>query len=172
MDAIEHLAETAWKAPSNYSGFSPDGDYVILSKGRDSTLLEQCNWDVACDSLHAVYYEKGNGGIESRPMVYHWQARHWAIGWMEYLCVRSDAPESTLTTAGELVCALAEYPVLDDTLYSKLEFEAVLDYWSRCNLWDKVEYLQRAELSIFAARRDDFPRDPSGVLFAILREGL
>lgn len=53
MDAIEYLPERAWKHPECYGGFSPDGDYLILSRHRDSDILSESNWAVACDACVA-----------------------------------------------------------------------------------------------------------------------
>jgi len=172
MNATEHLAEHVWKHPPHYGGFSPDGDYVILSRHRDSDLLSRVNWDVACESLKAEAYDDGARGFATRPNVYHWRAGHWGVGWIEYLCVRADAPESVLTEAGEIVCALADYPILDESRHSEAEWEAMCDYWEHASVADRVDYLQRAGLCIFAARRDVLPEDFTGSLHERLREGL
>lgn len=172
MNPIEHLAEYVWKHPNSYSGFSPDGDYVILSRRRDSCLIDRVNWDIARESLKAEAYDGGAECFATRPNVYHWRASHWAVGWIEYLCVRSDAPGETLTEAGKIVCSLADYPILDDSRYSDAELEAVCTYWEQCSTRDRVNYLQKAGISIFAARRAELPSDPNGALFETLRDGL
>lgn len=172
MNASEHLAENAWKHPDSYGGFSPDGDFVVLSQHRDSELLDRVNWEVACESLKAQAYDSGSGGFETRPVVYHWRAGHWAVGWIEYLMVRADAPDDMQEKAGEILCAIAEYPILDESRYSEREWNAVQEYWASCSVRDRVDYLRDADLSIFAARRDYTPEDPSGLLFETLRTGL
>jgi hypothetical protein len=174
MHAIEHLTsgEFTWKHPDSYGGFSPDGDYLILSRHRDSELLDRVNWEVACESLKAEAYDGGARHFADRPNAYHWRAGHWAVGWIEYLCVRADAPESVLTEAGEIVCALADYSILSDDRYSEAEFEAVCDYWANLGTDDRVQYLQSAGLCIFAARRDTLPDDPTGALRERLTVGL
>jgi hypothetical protein len=170
MNAIEHLEHLVWKRPDSYGGFSPDGDYCVLSRTRDSLLLDESNWDAACNSLCAEAYDEGQCGFIDRPNVYHWRAGHWACGWVEYLMVRADAPESIREEAGEIVCSLADYPILNESDYSDREFNAVCNYWEHCSVSDRVDYLQRAGLSIFAARRDTLPED-CGRLFDTLREG-
>jgi hypothetical protein len=176
MRAAEHLAECVWKHPDNYGGFSPEGDYVVLTRHRDSELLDRVNWDVACESLKAEAYdgERAPRGCQflNRPNVYHWRAGHWAAGWVEYLMVRADAPADVLEEAGEIVCALAEYPILDESRHSEAEWNAVCEYWEGCSVADRVYELQRAGLCIFAARRDTLPEDPSGALFQQLAQGL
>lgn len=175
MHAIEHLTsgEFTWKHPECYGGFSPDGDYLILSRHRDSELLDRVNWDVACESLKAEAYDGGADEFASRPVAYHWRAGHWAVGWIEYLCVRADAPADVLTAAGEIVCSLADYPILSDDRYSDAQFEAVCDWWEKMSVADRVCELQRAGRCIFAARRDTLPEDSfEGGLYERLSQGL
>lgn len=172
MDAIEHLEMQAWSRPAYYGGFSPDGDYHVLSRSRDSRLIERVNWEVACEDLDAEPFDEGSKGFHARPIVYHWRAGHWACGWVEYLCVRADAPDDIKKRAGEIVCTLADYPILDDDRYSEAEHSAVCEYWERISVSERVSWLQDAGLCVFAARRDELPEDPDGALFELLREGL
>lgn len=164
MNAIEHLESVAWKHPDSYGGFSPDGDYLIVSRTRDGDILSESNWAVACESLKAEAYDGGREHFHERPNAYHWRAGHWACGWIEYLCVRHDAPNSVLQEAGEIVCSLASYPVLSDDDFSEREWNAACDLWERSSVADRVHYLQRAGLCVFAARRDTLPDDPTGAL--------
>jgi hypothetical protein len=172
VNAIEHLETTAWKTPTCYGGFSPVGDYVVLTQHRDSELLERVNWEVACESLKAEAYDDGEHDFASRPNSYHWRAGHWAVGWVEYLCVRQDAPDAVKTEAGEIVCALADYPILAEDKFSEREHAAVCTYWEGLDVSDRVRELQDAGLCIFAARRDCLPEDPNGMLYESLRVGL
>jgi hypothetical protein len=163
MDAIEHLAETAWKTPDYYGGFNPVGDYVIVSRHRDSDLNAESNWEVACRDLQAVDHDSGE--FDSRPPVYTFRAGHWAVGWVEYLLVRPDAPEETLVKAGEIICALADYPILDESDLSEREWEAATESWRNFSVRDRAELIKRVgNCSIFAARRDTIPQEDDGEL--------
>ncbi len=172
MEAAEHL--TAWTRPSSYGGFSPDGDYCVLTRNRDSELLGNVNFDVAVESLKAQAMDHGtsNDIPADRPPAYTWIARHFAVGWVEYLMVRQDAAPDLLTTAGEIVCSLADYPILDESRYSDAQHNAVCEYWAQCSLRERAEYLREAELSLFAARREELPQDDNGRLFERLSNGL
>lgn len=174
MNAIEHLEEKVWKTPESYGGFDPVGDYCVLSKHRDSELLDRVNWDIAVETLKAEPMDHGRCGDipADRPNVYTWQASHWAVGWVEYMMVRADAPDDIKTAAGEMICSLAEYPMLDERRYSDAQFEAVGDYWAQCSVSDRVDYLRDAGLSIFAARRDYLPDNDSGSLYERLSTGI
>lgn len=172
MHAIEHLQEYVWKKSECYGGFSPDGDYVVMSRNRDSQLLTRVNWDVACESLKAQPYDGGAKHFFRRPTVYHWRAGHWAVGWIEYLCVRADAADDVKTEASEIVCSLADYSILDEDRYCAAKWDAVCEYWEQCSVGERVDYLRDSGISIFAARRDTLPEDPNGYLFEALSHGL
>lgn len=179
MNPIEHLAETAWRHPKNYGGFSPDGDYVIATQHRDSDALARSNWSVLAADLGAEAYtyiranhwSDDSTDYEDRPTVYHWRASHWAVGWVEYLMVRADAPEDVLTNAGEWLSALADYPVADDDHFSELEFTEACAYWANCSVADRLDAIKRSDcrgVSRFAARRDSIPSDDNGALLHYL----
>jgi len=174
MTPIEHLADTAWQTPDSYAGFSPVGDYCILSRHRDSETVSESNWRVALSSFDAQPWDNGHDGFEDRPMVYTWLASHCLVGWVEYLMVRADADEDTLTRAGEIVCALSDYPVLSDDDLSELETERCDEAWSNLDLRGRLEVItypdgSRASydgkpISIFAIRHDYPPSDDQGYI--------
>lgn len=173
MDAIEHLQDYTWKHPSDYGGFSPDGDYCIMSRNRDSDILIESNWAAACRQLGAEPYDNGRSGGDAdsfpdRPNVYHWRAGHWACGWVEYLMVRHDASESVLQEAGEIVCSIADYPILDESDFSERECNAAAEYWQQMSLRERVELMRDCGESIFAARRDWFPDSTGRVQESLL----
>lgn len=164
MEAIEHLQETVWQHPDNYGGHSPEGHYCIASQTRDSDRVTRSNYRtilaelVSLDELH---------NVEDEPSVYDFRAGHWACGWIEYIIVRNDAPQIILEAAGEFICAIADYPVYDDSDYSALEHEEVVEYWRSMNIRDRAAFIRdtKCGVSMFAARRDELPADDSGVLF-------
>ena len=170
MDAIEHLNETVWKRPGDYGGYSPDGDYCILAKTRDSDALARSNWRCILNTLNAAAYDGGADYHDDRPIAYHWRAGHWGVGWIEYLMIRADAPDAIKQTAGEIICALESYPVYDEQDFSELEYSEACEYWERCSVKDRLDYIQRADngISIFAARRAELPSDDNGSLMELL----
>jgi hypothetical protein len=172
MDAIEHLETTAWKHPRDYGGFSPDGDYCILSKHRESDALTRSNWDCISAELNAEPYDGGADDFSNRPITYHWRAGHWAVGWVEYLMLRADAPDAIKQTAGEIICALSDYPVYDEDHYSELEYTETAEYWEHMRVRDRFDAIKQSAstVSIFAARHATLPADDSGALFEYLRQ--
>ncbi len=169
MNASNHLEQ--WKHPRDYGGFSPDGDYLLLARTRDSSTLDRSNWECICKALNAEAYDDGDDGFDARPAVYHWRAGHWACGWVEYLMIRADAPQAMLDEAGEIFCALADYPVYDEDHFSELEYTEAAEYWERMSVRDRYEAIKNHGdgISIFAARHGYLPQDESGSLFDYLR---
>jgi hypothetical protein len=57
---------------------------------------------------------------------------------------------------------------MSDEHFSELEYTEAADYWARMRVRDRVEYCERAGISIFAARRDYLPPDNTGALLELL----
>lgn len=160
MNAIEFLPEYAWKHPRDYAGFSPDGDYVLATRsGNQRTILEESNWYsmIAGLNVPAEPYDCRETDWTSRPILYTWTASHWAVGYVEYLMLRADAPEELQENAAELLCALADYPILDESDYSDRQWKAMCEYWERDSVRGRMEFCREAGVSLFAARRADVP---------------
>lgn len=150
---------TAFDSAANYAGADLSDFFVApVSITRDSKLLERSNWEVVTADLekHSAHDETGSTSMG-----------HWACGWYEiFLIHKDDAP--ALQAADEWMCALESYPVANESHYSELEWNAVAEYWERCSLRERMDELERAGLSVFAARRDVLPEDPQGSLFCNL----
>lgn len=192
MHALDHLDEMKWEQPDSYGGFSPVGDYLVVTRTRDSSCRENSNYEVAFKCLRTVaepfgeppegerehiYYGWGGEGNDNQ-WVYDFRASHWACGWVEYLLVRADAPDEILAEAAEIFTSLKEYPVLDECDVSDRETEAAMNYWKglplrwRLDEWKSTyEHMGNPDTSYFVIRHDDAPmRDDN--LFDRLREGL
>lgn len=168
-----------WETPGDYGGFDPVGHYGVIGQNRDSDALARSNWQVACQWLAEAAgidavpeLEGGFGGDPNdAPPVYTWRAGHWAVGWVEYLMVRPDASEAVLEAAQAIKDSLSDYPVLDDEHYSNLEYAERCDYWAGMSVRHRAEVIKEsgADVSIFAARREELPCDDSGRLEEWLR---
>lgn len=148
---LEILDEHVWERPADYAAFNEDanpvGDYVIYARHRDSSIMDDTNYTEIFRSLSIL------AGIrKQRDKVYDFRVNHWAVGWVEYIIVRHDAHPDILEEAAEYICALADYPCLDDETYSERQCDAILDYWEGCSLRERVEYCRDNFASIFAAR--------------------
>jgi hypothetical protein len=138
--AKEILSETAWTHPADYGGHSPDGDYVIYARTRDSDIMANVNYDSIMETF------------EHDESVYDFRASHWACGWVEYIIVPAGSPDSVLTRAADILCALADYPSLNDDKLCEAEYEAFCEFWDGIGTGERLDYLKQSGDSIFAAR--------------------
>ncbi len=158
-----------WSRPSDYGGFSPDGHHLIMSVHRDSDSLARSNWIEARKILARA------AGLETVPQddadspVYDWRAGHWAVGWVEYLMVRPDAPAQVLEAAQSILNMLEDYPALNEDAWSELEFDEACETWAAMSVRDRADTLKRCGQNIFAARRAELPQDDDGSLMEYLR---
>jgi hypothetical protein len=148
---LDILSEQVWAHPGDYAGHNPVGDFVIYSRHRDSSIMENVNYNLICAELGAV-------DDDFSAPVYTFRAGHWAVGWVEYIILKKEAPEDVLEKAAEILSALSDYPILSDDAYSEAQFEAIVNYWEDETIRGRVEWCYEAGESIFAARRD-FPAD-------------
>lgn len=149
---------TQWEEPDYYAGFSPDGDYVVLAQSAAGDLLEQVNFQCASNQL---CIEPIGESFDDRPETYTFRASHFACGWIEYLMVRRDASAKVIDVAEEIVCALAEHPVLDDMAYFDAESEAVSVLWDEMDLRERIQLCEDCGESIMAARHPVEPGEVS-----------
>lgn len=160
-----------WTTPSGYAGFDPVGDWVVLTRTRDSGPLERSNWRIARKRLtEAAGVDEVAEDDRTQP-VYDWRAGHWACGWVEYLMVPADAPEAVLDAAQEMADALAAYPILDEEDFTREEDEEACALWAVLSPRDRADLIRQSgcDVSIFAARRDEMPHDDTGMLGEMLR---
>lgn len=140
---------SAMDSCSNYAGDRFDDRYVVVTRTRDSDILTEVNFTVALECLGGEQHDE----VADKHIVQIVRIGHWACGWIEHLMVHKDAPEALLKEAEEIVCALADYPVLDDDAYSEAQDEAVYSYWEdSMSLKERVEACRQAGVSIFHAR--------------------
>lgn len=177
---MTHL--TAWTTPGCYFGYDPVGHILVRSKHRDSSILEESNYDVFCRELLAVAEAEGppvwvptgtiprledmtNDGPFSRfdpaqaPILYTWRASSSMVGWVEYLMIRPcREAKALIAKARELQERYDEYPILDEQDYSDRQDEAIRSDWVSDSLKYRVRRCIEANESIFAARHD-YPPD-------------
>lgn len=142
------LAESRWEHPKRHYGGRDWSDHcVLISRSRDATLLERANYESALAEF------SGKPGVEVT------RFGHWGVGWIDAIMISVNAPDETLQAAEETLCALADYPVLDDSRLSEMESEAVAEAWRDMGQHERADYCKKAGVSIFAIRRDAVPRD-------------
>lgn len=119
-----------WRADAKFEDY-----YVVMTKTRDSYLLEKSNFSVASGALEKV--EKSlSGDEEYESLVLKLDETddfaqgiirygHYAVGWIEYLLVHKDAPDSLLEAADNIVKEVMDYPILDEDDFAERELEAM-----------------------------------------------
>jgi hypothetical protein len=154
-----------WVYPGSYIGPDYSEFYCVLGQHRDSDVLTRSNYIRAKEMLEAVVKKLGDAAWkDDECLLQESSASHWAVGWVEGLLVHKDAPEELLREADEIVAALQDYPVLDESHFSDMEYEEMCAAWENMNLRDRIELCVRCRISIFAARRDELPEDDQGML--------
>ena len=137
--AKDTLTETIWERPEYYGGFNPVGEYVLYSRNRDSDALENSNYVSMFKHLREAAEALG-----APNSVYDWRASHWACGWVEYLMLKPDAPESLLIEAAEILNALSDYPVFDENHFSETEQSEANEIWRECySVRERADYIRQ-----------------------------
>jgi len=162
MEPIEHLDEYKWEHPDSYGGHSPVGDYLVATLSRDCNTVRQSNYAVMKRIIKNAGGEVLTDYDETNPHTpYDFRAGHWACGWVEYIIVPRTADSKILEAVANALCALADYPVLDDGHHSELQRETAANYWQSMsirNRIDAIKYNTSEETSIFAARHEHLPQ--------------
>lgn len=158
----EHMER--WTRPDSWFSFSSEPNwrysnacFVFLGQNRDSDSLTRSNFQCALREL--------GGESETVSIV---RESHWACGWIEWIAIH-ESDEKALRCADEIVAALSDYPILDESHFSELEYGEACEYWESCSIRHRAELCKESGISIFAARLDELPSDDSGTLMELLR---
>jgi hypothetical protein len=155
---MEYRAIERWTRPSDFGTYVDDWFYtnkafVFLSRHRDSDLLTESNFECG---LAAV------GGESDTVQIV--REGHWAVGWVEWIAIH-ESDIKALSEADDILCALSDYPVVNEDDWSEREWNAAQDYWSELNIRERVDLCRDAGLSVFAARRDYIPQGDNGYIY-------
>ena len=129
-----------------------------VSQTRDSGPLDLSNFRSTLAAL----------GGESDTVQVH-RFGHWGPGWFEIIVI-DPADEARVTVAQTIERKLDDYPVVSDDDFSALEWERARDYWQRASVRERVQWCQRYDVCVFAARHDNVPEDRRGELISALAE--
>ena len=137
-----------WERVDNYIGETYFDYYVLLSRHRDSGLVEESNFNSALKAL--------NGESDTVKVI---RSSHWAVGWIEVILIHESDKES-IDKGNDIEESLNNYPILDEDafgdlvsekekeMYDQIKYDAdhgLYAYWnlpknySDEDIWDKVE---------------------------------
>lgn len=107
-----------WTMPDHYFGAVWPATYSAgVGQSRDSNALERSNFACMLSAL--------GGESETVTVV---RESHWAVGWVEWIAIHQD-DEKALRIADEIRGALDDYPIVDESHLSELEWNEAADYW-------------------------------------------
>ncbi len=155
----DYQAIEKWTRPESFAAWTDGAPYngewyAFLGRNRDSSTLEDSNFGRGLELI---------GGESETVMVV--RESHWAVGWVEWVAIH-ESDHAALSQADEILCALSEYPVVDDEHYSNLEWEAIGAFWQREPIKWRAELCRDAEYTVMGARHDF----PPGPVFDHIRE--
>lgn len=142
MDAIEHARELPVYATWKPTYMDPTGlglgdrqnwHVMPVSVTRDSDTLARVNFQSTVEALKEVDVDECGHEVH--------RFGHWGPGWFEVILINPDHAEC-LRVAGEITCALADHPVLDDDAYSEAESEEITEMWEnwgQCDFWNHMQ---------------------------------
>ena len=130
----------------NYCGEKAIGYYIVYSRCRDSDLIVESNWQAIIDGMPNLtkdgesYDEAYNRlrvldeDVDNPHPALVWRSGHWAVGWLEHLLVHESRREM-LEYGDECIDSIESYPILDDGLWSDMEYERIQEDWKEyeCN---------------------------------------
>ena len=115
--------------------------YVVYVKLNGSEVIIRANFEAVKDRLGIFKeYEIETSG-------------HYIVGHVDFSIVPPNS--ASYCEAEKIEEELRDYPVLDDELYSKMEFDEAQECWEDMFPEDRIEFLKQYGGSIFAARRND-----------------
>ena len=149
-----------WTMPRDYFGAGWPDYYVAIGRHRDSSLLDNSNFET---------FEKAMKEIGEADNWQHeeacWQIvrdEHWAVGWVEWIAIHKEV-QAHIDKADELLAQLADYPVLDEEDYCNRQYEAALSFvteavsfYARRSEEEFTEEQEQAVIDFLMNKCDDF----------------
>lgn len=163
-EEITFNPKSAWKRASNYMGHDWTGWHYVIGKHRDSGCLDRSNYAEVCKRLDAWLNVDGSGVSEMR-------CGHWAVGHTEEIMISRDAPAEAVAIVADLLNRLADYPVLNESLYTDYQTEYAESNWDCMSERERVEILTKLRFENAEEKaKQDYPpsQDDDGRLWEYL----
>ncbi len=177
MNFIDHVTEYAAELRGNWKTF--DSFYwsdkpedaaewcIVYTHNRDSDALARSNATIIRQRLEACPHYDENARNEHHG--------HWACGWVDGYAIRVSNAKGEYTGVFKEWCDIqndiAQYPFLDESHFSDLEFTEACAYWAQMSVEERVRIWQEMpkDFHLMACRRDELPDSHSGYLNEYLR---
>jgi len=124
---------------NNYCGGNAEGYYTVYGRSRDSDLIVESNWKAIItgmpdlmkdgETYEEVYERLIELDEKDQPPVMIWRVGHWLVGWCELLIVH-ESQNDMLEYGDECIDSIESYPVLDEGLWSDMEYEKIQEEWN------------------------------------------
>jgi len=105
-----------WCRSENYIGETYNDYYVLLSRHRDSGLVEESNFWSALKAL--------NGESDTVKII---RSKHWAVGWIEVILIHESDTKS-VEKGNKIEESLKSYPIFNDDDFYERESEKIDEY--------------------------------------------
>jgi len=126
-----------WSRSENYIGESYNDYYILLSRTRDSGLVEKSNFNSALKML--------NGESDTVKVV---RFSHWLCGWIEMILIH-ESDKVSVDKGFEIEESLNNYPILDEDAFGEMISE------KETEMFDQIKYDANHGLYAFW----DLPKD-------------
>ena len=125
-----------WTHPDNYFGECWPNHYSAgVGQSRDSDCLERANFAAMVTALQV------DGELPDTVTIV--RESHWAVGWVEWIAIE-HSDESSLRIADKIKGKLADYPVIDEELWSEYEQIEAQEVWQHCySPKERIRYIRR-----------------------------
>jgi len=127
LETYEPQRLQRWTMPDHYFGEVWPAYYSAgVGQSRDSSCLERSNFVCMLEAI--------GGESETVQVV---RESHWAVGWVEWIAIHQDGGRA-LRIADEIRRKLDDYPVIDESHFSDLEYNEAADFWESLSPREKV----------------------------------
>ena len=147
-----------WTLPDSYMGASWYDYYVFLGQHRDSDKITRSNFRVAMKAIKTIEAKypdwKACPDVDNEPdMIVNPYESHWAVGHVEWIGIHRNAPAELIEACEDMLERIEDYPLLDESDHSDLEYSEANEYWEHMSLSERVrDWLEPAGITCFAAR--------------------
>jgi hypothetical protein len=118
---MDKISFNKWFHEDNYAGEEYEEYYIIYSKTRDSESVEKSNFD----TIIKLFDENNIHYINP-------SFSHWLSGCVEVIMIHEKHIKDLMFAQEEIYNKLEQYPLLDEDLYSKYEYEENTYYCDKC----------------------------------------